>query len=60
MLMRTRRIVDSAKALPVLVEQMDVCLDECCKMFEELLNVGAVPDDQAVKMRKLLKSMDAL
>ena len=26
MLMRTRRIVDSAKALPVLVEQMDVCL----------------------------------
>lgn len=40
MLMRTRRIVDSAKALPILVEQMDVCLDECCKMFEELLNVG--------------------
>ena len=60
MLMRTRRIVDSAKALPVLVEQMDVCLDECYKMFEELLNVGALPDDQAVKMRKLLKSMEAL
>ena len=60
MLMRTRRIVDSAKALPVLVEQMDVCLDECYKMFEELLKVGAVPDDQAVKMGKLLKSMEAL
>ena len=60
MLMRTRRIVDSAKALPILVEQMDICLDECYKMFEELLNVGAAPDDRAVKMRKLLKSMEAL
>ena len=60
MLMRTRRIVDSAKALPVLVEQMDVCLDKCYTLIEEILNTGGVPADQAVKMRKLLKSMEAL
>ena len=36
MLMRTRRIVDSAKALPILVEQMDVCLDESVWEVEEV------------------------
>ena len=60
MLMRTRRIVDSAKALPILVEQMDICLDECYTMLEELLNTKAVPDEQAGKVRKLLKNMEEL
>ena len=60
MLMRTRRIVDSAKALPVLVEQMDVCLDKCYTLIEEILNTGGVPADQAQRIRTLMKDMEEL
>ena len=60
MLMRTQRILNSARDLIGVVEQMDANLDAAYMLFLEILASKHLPDDFNMRIKSLMDEMETL